>query len=371
MRSIFSAAVFAFAVSAQADISAIYGKYNPTGSVATATPLVTWKLTPTGGGHVSRVEMSLNGRSVEAEFNSKSSSVEYRPAKPLRGGLYTVECRVTIERELIVRQNWSFEVSGGADDAGPATTFAANYALDETNEIRTELGLPAYIYDPRMSAAANAHSKYQILNGQTCHMEEPDKPGFTGRAPWDRIQHFGFPGTCYEGACGNQMDPRKAVRLLFDAPYHRIAFLQPGSPQIGIGFQAGALTVDYAVSDQEGVGLSPAAGQTGIPLAWDGNESPTPLRIYHASGPVGYPIVFSWFSPSLEGIRIGSMRLFGPDGTEIPCYVNTPANDDELRFAGVLTPKSKLQPKTTYTAEVHATTQRGQRIDRSWSFTTG
>lgn len=370
MRPLLSAAVFLLALSVQADVSAIYGKYNPTGSVTASEPLVSWKLTPTGGGHVSRVEMSINSHPVSAEFNGETSSVEYRPAGPMKGGLYTVVCRVTIERELIVRQDWSFEIRGGATDCGPSTSFGANYALEATNVIRQSLGLPAYVLDDRMTAAANAHSKYQILNGQTCHIEDPSKPGFTGKAPWDRVQHFGFPGTCYEGACGNQMDPRKAIQLLFDAPYHRIAFLQPGSPQIGIGFEGGALTVDYAVSSEEGVGISPAAGQLGTPLAWDGNESPTPLRIHGASGPVGYPVVFSWFSPTLESIRIGSMRLLGPDGTEIPAYVNTPANDDELRFAGVLTPRSKLQPRTTYTAEVHATSQRGQRIDRTWSFTT-
>ncbi|HTQ11070.1 MAG TPA: hypothetical protein VMI31_13470, partial [Fimbriimonadaceae bacterium] len=221
------------------------------------------------------------------------------------------------------------------------------------------------------SAAADAHSLYQNLNGLTCHEEEPDKPGFTGKAPWDRLQHFGVPGPCYEGACGNQTDIGKAIRLLFDAPYHRIAFLQPGTPSFGAGFEGGSLTIDYAVSDKEGTEVSPAPDQTGTPLAWDGNESPSPLRVFGADGPVGYPIVFAWYSPKLETIRVSSAKLTGPNHGEIPAYVNTPGNDSELRFAAVITPKRALAPRTTYTVEVHATTERHVRIDRTWSFTTG
>jgi uncharacterized protein YkwD len=383
MRFLLLPALFLLSFTARADISAIYGKYSPTGSVSNTQPTVSWKLTPTGGGHVSRVEMVINERLVKAEFNPSSSAVEYKPDQPLLAGLYSVVCRVTIERQVILRQDWTFEISAGRTgraprnngetslEPKPGASYAAGYALETTNEIRAELGLPNYAIDERMNLAASAHSRYQALNGMTCHIEDPNKPGYTGKAPWDRIQHFGYDGVCYEGACGGQSDPRKAIRLLFDAPYHRIAFLQPGSPQVGIGFEGGSMTIDYAVSNQEGSGVSPGPGQTGIPLSWDGNESPSPLRVFGASGPVGYPIVFGWFSPRLENITVSSMRLFGPSGAEVATYVNTPNNDAELRFAGVMTPKQRLRPNTTYTAEVRAYTERGTKIDRTWAFTTG
>jgi len=367
MRSFFALILLSTCAASRAEVSAVYGKYSPSGSVA-SVPEVSWKLTPTGGGHVSRVDMRINERSVRADYDDKTDSVEYKPGVPLTPGLYSVDCRVTIEDQLIVHQDWEFEVSGGDSASG---TRANEIALDAVNAIRTTLGLPAMVADDRISEAADAHSHYQILNGLTCHQEDPDKPGFTGKAPWDRIQHFGFQGTCYEGACGNQMDPKKAIQLLFDAPYHRIAFLQPGAPAFGAGFEAGALTIDYAVSSQEGVGLSPAPDQIGTPTAWDGNESPSPMRVFDVSGPVGYPIVFAWFSPRLESIRVSSVRLTGPDHAEVPAYVNTPSNDSELRFAVVITPKKALKPHATYTVVVQATTERRARIDRNWSFTTG
>lgn len=372
MRCSLVSIFLAMSLAAHADISAIYGRYTPTGSTSSSRPEISWKVTPTGGGHVSRVDLRINDKQVSASFDSQSSTVQYTPPEPLSGGIYNVACRVTIERQLIVRQDWTFEVtgSGASSEGSNSTSLSATYALQATNAIRSELGLPPYILDSRISAAADAHSRYQVLNHQTCHIEDPNKPGYTGKAPWDRIQHFGFPGVCYEGACGGQSDPRKGIRLLFDAPYHRIAFLQPGSAPIGIGIQGGALTVDYAVSNDEGVGLSPASGQSGIPVSWDGNESPSPMRVHGGSGPVGYPIVFGWFSPRLEGITVVSMKLFDPAGNLVPGYVNTPANDDELRFAGVLLPQGKLHPGTTYRVEVKASTERGQKIDRTWSFTT-
>lgn len=358
-------------ISLRADVSAIYGKYSPTGAVKSQQPAITWKLTPTGGGKVSRVEMLINDEAVEAQFNARTNEVEHTPDQPLDEGLYTVVCRVTIDRAVTVRQDWSFEVLHASTDNRVRGSIAATYALSVTNSIRAELGLPGYTMDGKMSDAALAHTRYQAQNGVICHIEDPRKPGYTGKAPWDRTAKFGFEGLCFEGVCGNQSDPRKAVRLLFDAPYHRIPFLQPGSPRVGIGFESGILTMNYAVSDAEGAGLSPAPGQADVPTSWDGNESPSPLRIHGAGGPVGYPIVFGWFSPRLEGITIHSMRLSGPSGETVPAYVNTPENDSQLRFAGLIIPKAKLKANTRYTAEVRATTKAGVKINRTWSFTTG
>lgn len=356
----------------QRDISAIYGKFEPTGSISQNQPRVTWKLTPTGGGKVSRVEMLINNEPVQAEFNTDRNEVIYTPDDPMEPGLHSVTCRVTIERAVTVRQDWTFEVAGlVAMDNRPGKSVAASYALNATNDYRSALGMKPFALDDKMSSAATAHSKYQVLNRAVGHYEEPGKPGYTGKAPWDRTAHFGFEGVCYEGVCGNQTDPRKAIELLFNAPYHRIPFLQPGAPKVGIGFEGGILTVNYAVSDDAGVGVSPGANQSGVPLDWDGNESPSPLRVHGYNGHTGYPVVFAYFSPNLENIDVQSMKLFAPDGTQVTAFVNTPSNDPELRFAGILTPRARLQPLTTYRVEVKAKTKRGGKLDKTWSFTTG
>lgn len=365
MRSAILLFCSALVALARAEVGAIYGQYGPSGSVANTRPQLSWRLTPTGGGRVTRVEMNLNAKPVPAQYNEKASSVEFTPSADLDPGLYNVACRVTLEGQVVARQEWSFEVGTGED-----SSFAAAAALDELNLIRKEIGLAALPLDDRLARAAAAHSSYQWLAGVTGHYEESSQTGFTGRAPWDRAKRFGFPGSCYEGASGGQPDPRSAVRMLFDAPYHRIAFLQPGAPAVGVGFERGFLTVDYGISEQEGPGMSPAPGQTGVSLAWDGNETPNPLRLHDASGRVGYPIVFSWFSPRLGNARIQSMTLEGPDGNQCPAHLNTPENDAELRFAAVLIPRRPLSPRTTYRVDVRGQNDRGETFARSWSFTT-
>ena len=321
---------------------------------------------------MSRVEMRINDQPVSAEFDADKNEVVYQPSDPMEPGLHSVTCRVTIERAVTVRQDWSFEVGGlYAADNRPAKSAAASYALMATNEFRALIGMRPFALDDKMCQAASAHSKYQILNRSVGHYEEPGKPGYTGKAPWDRTAHFGFEGVCYEGVCGGQTDPKRAIQLLFDAPYHRIPFLQPGAPKVGIGFEGGVLTVNYAVSDDAGVGTAPAADQTGVPLGWDGNETPSPMRIHRFNGATGYPIVYAYFSPMLENIDVQSMKLFGPDGTLVDAFVNTPDNDSELRFAGIITPRKPLQANSRYRVEVKARTKRGGKIDRTWSFTTG
>lgn len=369
MRSIFAGLfVLSLGLAQAADVSVIYGRYGPTGRIEDSTPNLSWKLTPTGGGQITHVRLTLNDQPVPATFVAASSAIEYQPSAPLRSGLYTVRCQATVDRQLVVRQDWSFEISG--KDRGGPSGFAVGPVLDSLNGLRRLSGLPPFALDSRMSAAAAAHSHYQAIHRTTGHFEDPALAGFTGKAPWDRTAAFGAPGGCYECVCGNESDPRKAIQLLFDAPYHRIPFLQAGSPKVGIGMEGGALTIDTALSPEPGVGLSPAPNQTETPRIWDGNEFPSPLRMHGATGPVGYPIVFAWLTPQMEGLTVRAMSLREGD-LVIPTYLNTPENDSELRFAAILLPKAALKSETTYTVDVKASTAGGQDVSRTWSFRTG
>ncbi len=344
----------------------IYGDYQPRGIVKQTTPLLRWNVRSNDGQQIGSVELSINGKKVKAEYNSEKEAVEYRPNEGLDAGLYKVVCRATIPGQVTARQDWTFEVNPAGEDA----PIASALALDEINLVRKELGLPSFRSDQRANDAAMAHSRYMSQHGVCGHVESADKPGFTGVQPWDRLQAFGYQGTCYEDSCIGEGDPRAAVRLLFDAPYHRIAFLQPGSSDIGVGMIGGALTTDFIVSDQSGVSTSPSDGQNDIPLSWDGNESPSPLRIHGVSGEVGYPIVFGYFSPNLESIRISSFEVKNERGDVVPGMLNTPANDPELRFAAVFLPSATLAPSAKYRVFVKAKTRSGKSIDRAWTFTT-
>ncbi len=367
MRLFLALAPLYLAFSGPAGVTAVQGGYSPSGSVKDPLTKIAWHIRATAGGKIATVQMSLNGEPVMARYNDDDQIVEYVPANRLKDGFYKVTCKATIPGVVTARQDWSFEISAGS---APAGSYAASNACDALNAIRKELCLPAMKWDGRMASAALAHSKYQVLNAEPGHTEEPGKPGFTGKAPWDRTLAFGFPRLCYECACSDEVDPARAVRLLFDAPYHRIPFLQPGTPEVGVGMEREALTIDYAVSKAEGSGISPGPDQQNVPLSWDGNESPSPLRLHTSRGLVGYPIVFAYFSPRLERISVASIRLTDDQGAEVPCYLNTPENDGQLTFGAILIPKSPLLAGREYSVEAKATTLKGEPVGRSWKFTT-
>lgn len=364
LRSFFLFMLLLSAVSSFADV--IYGEYKPTGIVQDGVQSVTWKVTPTDGYEISEVDLSLNGQPVKATYDQKEHLVTYKPETNLGPGFYKVNCRATVVGKVTVRQDWSFEIS----QPGSNTSIASQLAFDEVNLIRRELGLPPFSTDKRVSDAAMAHSRYMAANQLCGHVEEPGKSGYTGRQPWDRIQAFGYQGVCYEDACFGIADPRQAVRSLFDAPYHRIAFLQPGSTVLGAGMIDGALTADFVLSPDCGVSYSPASGQTGVPVAWDGNETPSPLRVHGVNAATGYPIVFGYYSPQMETIRVTKFQLIDPEGSIVAGYLNTPANDSMLRFSAVFIPSQALFPATTYSVVVKGSTRGGKCIDSTWKFTT-
>lgn len=357
----------ALLVSALASADLIYGDYQPTGIIKDLSPTVTWKVAPTPGNKIDGVELSLNGKSVKAVYDEKTHAVIYTPPAALDAGLYRVTCRATIPGKVTARQDWSFEVSGGESNNA---SFASMLAFNEANLIRQELGLPMFSQDQRITDAAMAHSRYMSFNGACGHVEESGKSGFTGTQPWDRVAAYGYKGPCYEDACLGKDDPKEAIRLLFNAPYHRIAFLQPGAVRLGAGMVDGALTADFTVSTQSGVGMSPARGQKGIPTTWDGNESPNPLRLHSPQGSVGYPIVFGYYSPRMEPISITSFELRDCEGNLVSAFLNTPANDNMLRFNAVLIPSRPLVPEEIYEVRVAGKTASGKSIDTNWKFTT-
>lgn len=59
---------------------------------------------------------------------------------------------------------------------------------------------PPLVFDLLLIKSARLHSQYQIRNGQG-HIEEPGKPGFTGKSPWDRMKAAGFAGFAFAENC--------------------------------------------------------------------------------------------------------------------------------------------------------------------------
>jgi hypothetical protein len=222
------------------------------------------------------------------------------------------------------------------------------------------------------------------------HFEIPGSPGFTGITPSDRARAGGYerrPGQLFESiseAVGGGRSVTEAVTELFDAPYHREAFLAPGAPDLGVGVTTLGKGYKRVVLDvggrQDGqsVLVYPVDGQRNVPVSWHNAEHPDPLRMHTRERTIGYPITL-FHGVGMAGrdeIQLVRATLATEQGRPVACFVNSGDNDVHLQNGVILLPRRPLQPNTTYVALVEATARSGlfrsrRDLSRQWRFTTG
>ncbi len=206
----------------------------------------------------------------------------------------------------------------------PASAATATDMLLAQNELRYAVGAPTIPADPRLAAAAQAHATYLALNNTGGHYETAGLPGYTGYAPHDRAVAQGFDAAFVSEVATGNSDPIAGVRQLWDAPYHRLGLLHPNAYTVGWGSAAsgggykvvGDIAYDFGMPTVDVV-RSPAAAQSGIPTAWNGYESPSPVPA-GTSGPYGYPIMAVWSGGRSVTLRGAAVTA---DGAAVPIYV--------------------------------------------------
>lgn len=355
---------------ADSSIQAFHRAYGPKSSLLVSSPVLQWEVWPSEGARLTSTSMIINGQPVDATYNSAARRLEYRPQSPLPSGKYDVQCRVLVENRLEVKKNWTFAVSERAMSKLPSPMACQDEGLAETNMMRRAMGLEDAYQEDRLNAASMAHTKYLSQNRRTGHYEKEGEPGFVGVTPTDRLEAFGYSGTSWECVTYNSGGLKESVRDLFYAPYHRIPFLQPGRVPIGTGNIGKHFSMKFGDSGQAGLTVSPADKQVNIPLCWDGNERPNPLRMHGTpEGRVGYPIVLSLFSENRPILRLKEAKLMS-DGEIIPTYQNSSLNDDYLDNSIILIPRRPLRPNTTYSVSVRAEVNDKSEVTKHWSFTT-
>lgn len=342
----------------------------PRGVCLVRKPSVTWSIQGTGGAVVTSCKMTLNGQPVDAAYDKRAGMVRYTPPEALAPGEYAVSCTVELSGQFKVVKEWRFTVAEKALDQLPVPDPSQSAAMNRANELRAQLGLQPFSPCPSLCAAANAHANFMKTNRVFGHSQQEGLAGFIGVKPIDRAQAFGHQGGLWEDVAMAMESPAGFVDQLFHAPYHRIPFMQPGTAPIGVGFDSRFACIDFGASTAEGTVVSPANGQAGVPCSWDGVETPSPLRIHNAKGPVGYVAMLSHFTLANERLICEQASL--KCGNEsVPFYLNTPDNDAHLTNTVLIMPVSPLKPNTVYSVSVKARTASGSRIERSWSFTTG
>ncbi len=354
---------------ADSSVQAFHRTYGPKTSLLVSAPTLQWEVWPSEGARVTSAEMRVNGDQVDAVYNSKLRRLEYHPSRPFLAGTYRVQCLVRVDDRLEVRKDWTFQVSTNATPVLLAPSATQDAGLAEINAYRAKLGLEPAVQEDRLNAASLAHVKYLSQNNRTGHFEKPGEPGFVGATPSDRLEAFGYVGGSWECVTYNSGNVQDSVRDLFNAPYHRIPFLQPGELPVGTGMAGRNFSIKFGEGGKTGLTVSPADGQRGVPTSWDGNERPNPLRMHNSPQfKVGYPIVVSCFEDQAK--LIVEDAWLKVDGVHVGLFVNSSENDDQLDNSIFLIPKKPLVPGKEYHVYLRASANGKSSIRKEWKFTT-
>ncbi|BDI28336.1 hypothetical protein CCAX7_003870 [Capsulimonas corticalis] len=343
---------------------------SPSGKILVTHPNIVWRVVPKGEAHITKVTLSLNDKEVSAQFDAAKSAVTAQPDSDLTPGSYTVKCTLYFSDDCTIDQEWSFVVAEGAVASMPAATSDQKDALAVVNDIRQFISLPAFALNASLCGAAMDHTKYLDTHKEFGHTETPTLAGFTGKTPGERASAHGYPYVNYENVSSGIVSFADSILDLFDAPYHRAPFLQPGPGDFGAATISDKTTLEFGVAGKKGTVFYPFDGETGVPIQWSAPESPDPLRLWGATKPVGYIITMFYFSPDGEKISVTSASLQTASGVPVPCYVNTPANDNALSNGLFVIPQHPLKPQTTYVVTVKAATVSGADLSQKWKFTT-
>lgn len=363
------AALGMLATSAGADLFArIYG---PRGNVMVRTPRLQWEVWSTGPDRIVGASATVNGLEIPANYNEEERRIFAQPIDPLPPGDYEAAMTLHTQDGFSSSKKWTFRIVEEAIDELPEPTDQQRAVLEEINRYRVKLGLAPGLPDSRLDAASLFHSRYNWENKTTGHYQTAGRAGFFGNTPQQRLEAFGYIGDHVEVVTMGSNSVERSVKNLFDAPYHRIPFLQPGTVKIGCGFVENRMTVIFSQPGTPGETVSPSDGETGVPISWTERERPNPLRIHPtASWPPGYPLVYAWFGPSSRSFTVLEATLQTGDGADVPVFVNTPANDNNLANAVVIIPQKPLAYGTTYVARVNGEKSDGTPFQRVWRFTT-
>ncbi len=249
-----------------------------------------------------------------------------------------------------------------------ADVVAAASMLALQNQLRAAIGAPAIPADTRVVAAAQNHANYNSANRIIGHYETAGLPYYTGSWPRDRVLAAGLSAS-FVSEVATSGAGLSGVQQLWDAPYHRLGLMHPNASLTGWGHAdiGGSATVADIVYDfsRHPVDFvrSPAAGQTGVPTSWSGNESPSPLPA-GAARPVGYPIMVVYAQAPTVDMR--AAEVVAPDGSRVPIYYAKQEFESDYQ---VIIPQRPLASGTTYHVRFDINV-RGVMVTNEWDFTT-
>lgn len=352
----------------------------PQGTIGITMPEIGMQIYANGSKLASQL-LYVDKERVDLQYDESTNRFYYQPASPLSKGVHEAKITVRFEGYEYLVQSWTFTISANAIDSFPVANNSQLKALQAANDYRRLMGLPEMTLDDQLNSAAIGHAQYLYANKVFSHNQEKGKTGFFGANVLDRSRYYGYRFNVYEDL-SKQYDssPVSAVDGLFDAPYHRIPFMDPAVMDFGYGRVTPyhALNFGFGELRSDTFVIYPTPDETGIPISWDGNEIPDPLRLYpDAKYPVGYPIMAGIYGDNIARVELITAALTKSDGTKVRLYTNSvngnPA-DEYLTREIILIPQQPLKANEKYKVNISLKSidRQGQATtyQRSWTFTT-
>lgn len=289
----------------------------------------------------------------------------------------------------------------------PALTYAATSEefqfVTAWNQLRAQMGLGLLAQSAALDKASLNHLAYVLkndeFNGGTVnfrmidpatnrpmfHVEQGDKPLFTGVQEFDRARSVGFTGT-YVGemlAFPGRSGARGGLESLVSTIYHRVGLMAQAPNEVGVAagqdvsrtlvMETGTTKAQSQASDY--IGVYPSANQTGVGLnAYVETPNPFPdLSTANADFPTktGYPVNVV----VKEGVKLEVVSFTLTEagaGAPLDARIMTSANDPNRYLASniaFLVARAPLKVSTTYTAKFSGR-MNNVLLNKEWQFTT-
>ena len=129
------------------------------------------------------------------------------------------------------------------------TSLMSANSLDYLNYIRKSAGASTLRYNKALGVAAKKHAIYLAKNKEYGHFENPNKPYFYARAPWQRIVKAGFfTKAVVENISFYEKSYISSINKIMATIYHRLAFLDLKVDRIGYSYYKGVYVYDMSNS---------------------------------------------------------------------------------------------------------------------------
>ncbi|MDQ6714474.1 MAG: CAP domain-containing protein, partial [Candidatus Dormibacteraeota bacterium] len=279
------------------------------------------------------------------------AAIAAEPTDQEAGAYLVAILRYLAKDETAAAQAAKQTVAPGGSSTAPAATFVdldkaavdrQAVALDTVNRYRRLAGLTPVTSSMVIHQAALAHAFYTFFNGALpsirdlgIHKEESTGQGYTGDNVLTRAQHFGYPQRSMAEVITHRSEPAGAVADWIDSVYHRFPLLRADLVELGYGdaylgpMSVQVMDMSYREKATGRIILYPAANQTSVPVAFNGNEIPDPAP--NASYPIGYPVTATFDRNAT--VTVSAFHFRDPAGTDLPGISLPPSGETENSFA--------------------------------------